>query len=263
MIINGPGFDGGKCPQDLTSLIDLPPTIMTAAGITPPDAMRGHALQRLLADHTTDWPEEIFFQISESQCGRAIRTRRWKYSVRAPDKSGHDPSSDVYVEDFLYDLEADPHERNNLVADPDFREIREELALTLKRRIVEAGEIDILQAEADNLGVTHIEVGEALMNKWGMPSLLTQCVVKHHDIDHVGPFAIDTSMVYLANHLSKHELVHDEDEMQKILSTIANWQQTECTLEQINIACQLADEQWFDVMESLGMVESSDNESFF
>ncbi len=48
----------------------------------------------------------------------------------------------MYVEDFLYDLEADPYERNNLVADPGFREIREELALTLKRRIVEAGETE-------------------------------------------------------------------------------------------------------------------------
>ena len=140
LIINGPGFKGNKCPQELTSLIDLPPTIMTSAGITPPDAMRGNALQRLLTDQTAEWPQEVFLQISESQCGRAIRTRRWKYSVRAPDKSGNDPSSDVYVEDFLYDLESDPHERNNLVADPDFREIRKELAGTLKRRMVEAGE---------------------------------------------------------------------------------------------------------------------------
>ncbi len=142
LIISGPGFKGGECPQDLTSLIDLPPTIMTAAGITPPEAMRGNALQALLADQAIDWPEELFCQISESQCGRAIRTRRWKYSVRAPEQSGEAPSSDVYVEDFLYDLEADPHERNNLVTDPDFGEIREELALTLKRRIVEAGEAE-------------------------------------------------------------------------------------------------------------------------
>jgi hypothetical protein len=42
-----------------------------------------------------------------------------KYSVRAPHRSGADPSSDVYVEDFLYDLDADPHEKNNLVANPD------------------------------------------------------------------------------------------------------------------------------------------------
>ena len=142
LVINGPGFRGGECPQELTSLIDLPPTILTASGIKPPDCMRGHALQRLLSDQTADWPEEVFLQISESQCGRAIRTRKWKYSVRAPDKSGGDSSSDVYLEDFLYDLESDPHEQNNLVADPDFYKIRAELARTLKRRMDEAGEIE-------------------------------------------------------------------------------------------------------------------------
>lgn len=142
LIMNGPGFKGGKCKQELTSLIDLPPTILTAAGITPPDSMRGHALQDLLSRKNTSWPEEVFLQISESQCGRAIRTRKWKYSVRAPHKTGDDPSSDVYVEDFLYDLEADPHERNNLVADPEFSEIRKELAVRLKQRMKEAGEAE-------------------------------------------------------------------------------------------------------------------------
>ncbi|MBU4367026.1 MAG: sulfatase-like hydrolase/transferase [Verrucomicrobia bacterium] len=140
LIICGPGFTGGNCPDGLTSLIDLPPTILTAAGITPPATMRGHPLQELLSKQGRDWPEEVFLQISESQCGRAIRTRRWKYSVRAPDKSGSDPSSDVYVEDFLYDLAADPHERNNLVSDPGLSEIRQKLAQTLKRRMLEAGE---------------------------------------------------------------------------------------------------------------------------
>ena len=83
------------------------------------------------------------------------------------------------------------------------------------------------------------------MNIWDMPSLLTQCVVKHHDIDHVGPFAMDTSMVYLANQLSQLPLVHEAEEMEGILLTIPNWQVTGCTQDQIYIACCLADEQWF------------------
>ena len=140
LIINGPGFKGGASPENPASLIDLPPTILTSAGITPPDAMQGRPLQELLSDQGCDWPDEVFLQISESQCGRAIRTSKWKYSVRAPDRSGRDPSSDVYVEDFLYDLDQDPHERRNLVGDPGLVKIREELSQTLKRRMVEAGE---------------------------------------------------------------------------------------------------------------------------
>ena len=140
MVACGPGFSGGTAIDDLVSLIDLPPTLLTAAGIAPPETMRGHALQALVDGSAQDWPEEVFLQISESQCGRTIRTRRWKYSVRAPDKSGQDPDSDVYVEDFLYDLENDPHERHNLVDSPTHAEIRRELSTTLIRRMVEAGE---------------------------------------------------------------------------------------------------------------------------
>lgn len=125
----------------MVSLLDLPATILSAAGIAIPSSIRGNPLQKLMGSRQpSGWPEEVFLQISESQCGRAIRTKRWKYSVRAPEKSGQDPSSDRYVEEFLYDLEADPHERNNLVSDPAFSGIRLELSATLKRRMVEAGE---------------------------------------------------------------------------------------------------------------------------
>ena len=142
LILNGPGFRGGKAPTELTSLIDLPPTILSAAGIAPPETMRGRPLQGLLAHPKAPWPEEVFLQISENHCGRAIRTQRWKYSVRAPDKTGQDADSTVYVEDYLYDLDADPHERSNLAADPAFAAVRRELADTLKRRMAQAGETE-------------------------------------------------------------------------------------------------------------------------
>jgi uncharacterized sulfatase len=140
MIACGPGFTGGKVVRDLVSLIDVPPTILTAAGATVPAAMRGRPLQRLVNGSARDWPQEVFVQISESQCGRAIRTKRWKYSVRAPGVGGGALGSDKYAEDFLYDLEGDPHERNNLVRDPALTQVRAQLAELLKRRMLEAGE---------------------------------------------------------------------------------------------------------------------------
>ncbi|MBN1557191.1 MAG: sulfatase-like hydrolase/transferase [Lentisphaerae bacterium] len=148
LIARGPGFRGGHMPRELVSLIDLPPTLVAAAGLEPPAAMRGRALQPLAAGSGTDWPEEVFVQISESHCGRAVRTHKWKYSVSAPDTPGSAASSPRYVEDHLYDLEADPHERNNLVRDPVYAAVRAGLAETLKRRMAEAGEPvpDILPA---------------------------------------------------------------------------------------------------------------------
>jgi len=140
LVMTGPGFTGGRVLRPLVSLIDLAPTILTAAGVEPPSFMRGRPLQALTRGTPSDWPREVFLQISESQCGRAIRTDRWKYSVRAPDKGGFDPAAELYAEDFLYDLHADPFEQTNLAASSAHASVRAELADVLKRRMAAAGE---------------------------------------------------------------------------------------------------------------------------
>lgn len=141
LIIHGPGFTSGKVISEMVSLIDLPRSVLEIGGAEKPTSMKGQAVQRLLKGDTEDWPEEVFVQISESQVGRAIRTKKWKYSVQAPNKDGNmDSASDVYVEDFLYDLENDPHERDNLVRHPKYVNVRCELAERLKKRMAEAGE---------------------------------------------------------------------------------------------------------------------------
>ena len=48
---------------------------------------------------------------------------------------------------------------------------------------------------------------------------------------------------------------NEEDVIEDVLSIIPNWEKSNCTAEQIAIACSLADEQWLEVMESLGMVD--------
>jgi uncharacterized sulfatase len=141
LIIHGPGFTGGKVISKLVSLIDLPPTVLLAGGVQPPEYMRGKALQEHVNLKADNWPQEVFLQISESQVGRAIRTKKWKYSVCAKNKNGgRDLCSDEYMEDYLYNLVRDPHERHNLIADPALTKVRTQLAKILKRRMVAAGE---------------------------------------------------------------------------------------------------------------------------
>jgi arylsulfatase A-like enzyme len=102
MLVKGPGFSGGRVITDLVSLIDLPPTILAAAGAEVPDTMQGRPLQGLVAGMAVDWPEDVFLQISETQVGRAIRTHRWKYSVYAPEKDGYRArGSSHYLEQYL------------------------------------------------------------------------------------------------------------------------------------------------------------------
>lgn len=138
MVACGPGFTGGQVAEGIASLIDIPATLLRAADVPVPDVYHGRPLQELLAG-AEDWPQEAFAQISESQTGRCVRTLRWTYSVSVPERMS---ASEVYFEEYLYDNEADPHQRTNLVRDPDYAKVRAELAETLKRRMAEAGEGD-------------------------------------------------------------------------------------------------------------------------
>ena len=139
--IRGPGFMGGGRINELVSLVDMPPTLLDAAGIAVPPEMQGHSILPLVNREKVDWQQEVFVQISESQIGRAIRSKRWKYGVTAPGKGGGSaPGSDHYEEQYLYDLHADPHELTNLAGLKAFRGIADELRQRLIERMVEAGE---------------------------------------------------------------------------------------------------------------------------
>ena len=114
---------------------------------------------------------------------------------------------------------------------------------------------DIVDVETEVLGISHVDVGMAMMQNWSLPGVLTKCIARHHETLHEGPYAVETGIVYLANQLSKYPLPEYEEDMEGILMHIQNWEKTECTQEQIYVACQLADEQEHGVLESLGMVD--------
>ncbi len=141
LIIRGPGFTGGKRIRELVSTASLPKTILAAAGVDVGDAMIGEDLRKV-ADFQTEGRENLVFaQISESRTGRCIHTPDYLYSVYAPDSDGWtEGGSSRYVEDFLYDLKADPMELVNLAQHPDYVRVREELARILVRKMREAGE---------------------------------------------------------------------------------------------------------------------------
>src|SRR5262249_24564486 len=88
---------------------------------------------------------EVFIQISEAGTGRAVRTNRWKYSVRragADEFTEETAGSDVYEDEYLYDLEADPNEFVNLIGQPSFAKVVADLRTRLVRRMRAAGETE-------------------------------------------------------------------------------------------------------------------------
>ncbi len=140
LIIKGGGFENGRVEKRLSSLIDLPPTLLSMAGIDIPDAYDGIDLTAQI-DDPAGKRDCVFMQISESQCGRAIRTDRFKYAVRDLSPSGNlHHSSRVYFEAYLYDLEKDPNEKQNLIKDSGYATERQKLKAMLLEQMTKAGE---------------------------------------------------------------------------------------------------------------------------
>lgn len=138
---SGPGFRGGGRVEGLASLLDFTPTLLEACNIPVPEEMQGHSLMPMVTRESDSVQDSVFIQISESQVGRSIRTKRWKYSVRAEAADSYaDMDADTYTEDFLYDLETDPYELNNLIGYTSHEKVAELLRKKLIDRMVAAGE---------------------------------------------------------------------------------------------------------------------------
>ena len=145
---------GGR-RQEVMSLVDLVPTLLDASGIEPPEVMPGRSLMPRLRGNLDDWDNSAFIQISESQVGRAIRTKRWKYCVVAHYRNGETKSSsDTYSEDYLYDLRSDPYELQNLIAYQSHGPVCDHLKEKLIAEMNKAGEETptIIQKERTEIG---------------------------------------------------------------------------------------------------------------
>ncbi|MFQ8957354.1 MAG: sulfatase/phosphatase domain-containing protein, partial [Eubacterium sp.] len=140
LIIKGGKFVGGKKEERLSSLIDLPPTLLSMANIPIPRTYMGVDLGKQV-DNPDDKRDCVFIQISEASNSRAVRTDRFKYEVRDAAITGYvHHKSKVYFENYLYDLQKDPNEKNNLIKDPRYAHVRQELKFLLLKQMQNAQE---------------------------------------------------------------------------------------------------------------------------
>lgn len=161
--ITGPGFMGGGHVHDLVSLVDLPPTLLDAAGIAVPDHMQGRSILPLLRGDRSDWEDDVFVQISEAQVARAVRTKRWKYCVNAPN-TDNQAGAAHYVEEALYDLQHDPYELANLIQFDSHDKVCQVMRERLLRRMRQIGEpaATIEPAARQPGGQRHVTDDEAM-----------------------------------------------------------------------------------------------------
>lgn len=110
LIIRYPGGKyGGVRVSEPGSMVDLAPTILEIAGLSPLEKAQGRSLVPTFRDHRSVWKESYIWE--------AIRTPSWKY---------------VKSRGELFDLRSDPGEQENLA--PQHPELVEKFDSILKRR---------------------------------------------------------------------------------------------------------------------------------
>ncbi len=106
------------------TLMDLMPTFVEWAGAELEEPVDGRSLAGLMRGETlADWPDSVYCESHGEVWGyhsqRMVRTERWKY-VYTPNSR-----------DELYDLQEDPTELRNLIADPAYGEVLREMEARL------------------------------------------------------------------------------------------------------------------------------------
>jgi arylsulfatase A-like enzyme len=143
LIIAGPGFDRATTVSELVTLLDLTPTLLNAAGIVPPDSMKGRALKPMLDSQEVrrNWHNAAYIQLSQAICGRAIRTADWTYACYDPTVAkGEAPWSKTYTDFALYSNAADPYQQVNLAGRPEYKADANRLREQLRQMIIADGE---------------------------------------------------------------------------------------------------------------------------
>lgn len=145
-IVDGPGFNRAQQVSELVGIIDFAPTLLKAAGLTPPASWKGSNLLPLLdgVEARKAWPNKHLIQISESMTARAIRTKEWTYCV-ADISGAKKASSPTYIEWQMYDQKNDPHELVNLAGRKEYLAKAKELKAELLQLMHAAGETAEIQ----------------------------------------------------------------------------------------------------------------------
>lgn len=125
--------------SELVALVDIAPTLLDLSGVPVPSSMQGKSLRPLMQGLPTEWRQEIFLENMMTIQGyprmEGVRSHKWKY-IRYFDRNNDQHYSDMIdasikgeqaIYEELFDLENDPDEIHNLIADPAHASIVEEL----------------------------------------------------------------------------------------------------------------------------------------
>lgn len=114
---------------------------------------------------------------------------------------------------------------------------------------------DLLQMETQAFGFNHAQLGAAFIEKWGLPSILSELARSYPDPQLASEFADQAQLLHLARGLVFLVEPVQQQVVGYALEDIHGWQQCGLQPELITEACHHANQQVLDTMESLGMVQ--------
>lgn len=132
-------YPGGTVLEQVIGNIDVAPTILHAAGLQTPDYMDGRSFLELPGNPDQHWRDYFLYvyywekNFPHTPTQFALRGDRYKYITYYG----------LWDADELYDLQADPDELNNLIADPQFRDVVRKMEDQLYAMLDEKGGMDI------------------------------------------------------------------------------------------------------------------------
>lgn len=113
MIISYPRLYGkGEVKNNMVSAMDILPTICTTLGIEIPENVNGMDLTPLLTNQNPDLHHDTLFWDTHQEV--AVRAGKWKYRMANDDQNAKYEMVEVELGEFLYDLEMDIGETDNL-----------------------------------------------------------------------------------------------------------------------------------------------------
>ncbi len=154
LLVRHPGLiEAGARYEELVSNVDVLPTVLDLLDEPIPERISGRSVLPLLAGEEHDARKRLFSGMTWHDTYnpmRAIRTEQFKYirnfwclpKVYLTNDVDHSPTGEVVRDEFarptrpyeqLFDLESDPHERQNVVEDPNYGEV----AVDLRERLYE------------------------------------------------------------------------------------------------------------------------------
>lgn len=145
-------IEGGGVLPELLSGVDFAPTMLDLVGEKVPEGLDGRSFAPLLEGEEYEPREHVYLEFtwhSKYNPMRAVRTNRYKYVLNVGDvplvyipapifssEAGKEMRDEYYgeqrPEEELYDLSRDPHEKDNLIGDPEYADVAAELRETVE-----------------------------------------------------------------------------------------------------------------------------------